>query len=234
MIKYLFFITLGIVVTACSSSFQFTSAYTNKVLENAGSDVTMDSLVAPFSRSLSKEMNQVIATSSKELAGGRPNSLLGNFVTDALIDFGKDSLSFQNEPVICIINAGGLRASLPQGNITIGDVFRLMPFDNEIVALKIDKNKLIGFIEYTKVSGGDPISGFNINKDSLIFTENALNSSYIWVITSDFLANGGDKMSFFQLPLERKDTKVLLRDYLIHYIESKKEIKVNEEQRIIK
>jgi hypothetical protein len=40
-------------------------------------------------------------------------------------------------------------------------------------------------------------------------------STHFWVITSDYLANGGDQMSFFQDAVERQNKKVLLREVFI-------------------
>ena len=48
---------------------------------------------------------------------------------------------------------------------------------------------------------------FDINKD-------------YWVVTSDYLANGGDSYTFFKNPKEKKVMNVLLRNVIINYCET--------------
>ena len=39
--------------------------------------------------------------------------------------------------------------------------------------------------------------------------------NYFWVITSNYLFNGGDTMNFFKDAVETVETKILIRDVLI-------------------
>ena len=58
------------------------------------------------------------------------------------------------------------------------------------------------------------------------------NTKYIWVITTDYLANGGDRMDFFQDAVERSDKKTLLRDVFIEEAKTQKNLIVSSENRI--
>ena len=40
-------------------------------------------------------------------------------------------------------------------------------------------------------------------------------STYFWIITSDYLMNGGDKMTFFEQKISSKMTDFLMRDALL-------------------
>ena len=60
----------------------------------------------------------------------RPESPLGNLMTDAVLDM--------NDADIAIHNIwGGIRAELPGGELTYGDVFRMFPFDNRVAVIEL-------------------------------------------------------------------------------------------------
>jgi 2',3'-cyclic-nucleotide 2'-phosphodiesterase (5'-nucleotidase family) len=56
-------------------------------------------------------------------------STLGNFVTDAMRAMAGSDVAFQN--------SGGLRADLAAGEVTMGDVYEVMPFDNTLVTMEL-------------------------------------------------------------------------------------------------
>ena len=75
--------------------------------------------------------------------------------------------------------------------------------------------------------------GLQINGDEVQLNGQSTTSfDYFWVITTDFLANGGDKMLFFQTAVEKKNTGVLLRDLLLQEVERSGKIEVQLEERI--
>jgi 2',3'-cyclic-nucleotide 2'-phosphodiesterase (5'-nucleotidase family) len=193
----------------------------------------MDSLIAPYRREMLREFGMVIGETTTDLVIGRPNSSLGFWLCDELIKKGKDSSFFQNEPLVAFINIGGLRADLPKGLITVGDIYKVMPFDNRMVFLKLSLDKIPEMEAYLKEKGGEPIGGFKLEKGKLVFPDNLANEKhYFWVVTSDFLANGGDNMLFFNNPLQRFDTNILFRDFIIDAVKKEKKITFYPEERI--
>lgn len=235
MIKYCIIIALGAGLLACSPHLNTGyNAERISVVSANGRDVEMDSLVAPYRRELAKEMNRVIGSVAQDLSPERPNSLLGQWVTDLTLQYGKDSLlaGQTDEPVICLLNTGGLRASLSKGPLTVGDIYKIMPFDNQIVALKLPVSQLSEMAKYITQSGGEPIAGCVLENGSIRFTQVEEEPTHFWVITSDFLANGGDKMLFLQKAIERKTKGVLLRDLLLIEASRQQKIDVIFEKRI--
>ncbi len=115
---------------------------------------------------------------------------------------------------ICLLNTGGLRSSFGAGKLTLADFYKLMPFDNRVVWLHLPVSKIPDIENYLKHSGGEPIANCSFKNGKLDIPSLLPNHQYIWVLTSDFLANGGDKMNFF-LGLEKEETPILLRDILI-------------------
>jgi 2',3'-cyclic-nucleotide 2'-phosphodiesterase (5'-nucleotidase family) len=217
----------GAGLIACSSLLQPTE--TDQLLRvdaSISNNTAIDSLIAPYSRLLAVEMNRIIGTSKSNLSVERPNSTLGAWACDVLVDYAVDSLGIPSNDCITLLNVGGLRASLSQGPITVGDVFKVMPFDNQIVAVKLDTTAMVEIVNYLRKSGGEPIAGFTIQNGKLITPEYFGNKGYFWVITTDFLANGGDNMLFFSKGIERKYRGTLIRNLFIISIEHEKLIGV--------
>ena len=84
---------------------------------------------------------------------------------------------------------------------------------------------------YLNKNGGEPIAGFKL-KEGKIQLNQLSDSPFVYVVTSDFLANGGDKMSFLMNPIEKMDYQMLIRDLLILQIRKNKTIFQMEEERI--
>jgi len=115
-----------------------------------------------------------------------------------------------------------------------------MPFDNELVVVELDAKDFEGLLEYLVSRGGEPFSGMNIviTENEKIINHTLLRKidfskgETIKVLTSDYLANGGDKMSFFK---DKKQTKlgIKLRDAIINYCLSKDTIASKLDGRLI-
>lgn len=87
---------------------------------------------------------------------------LGNLVADAMFAAGVDAAGVD----FALINAGGLRGDLPQGTLTYGDVFKVLPFDNSLTVIDIQGSELRRLIEIAQ-SGGhgiSPIAGLNVKR----------------------------------------------------------------------
>lgn len=232
------FIVMGAGLMACSSHYyKAYNADRIPVSPTIQKDAEIDSMIAPYRSALAVEMNRVIGEATLDLQVARPNSNLGQWVSDVLLAYGKDSLlkaKATDYPVIAIFNTGGIRSSLPKGNLTVGDVFKVMPFDNLIMALKLPVSQVPEIERYIRQTGGEPIAGCRIVHGELQKEDSTplASGEYVWVITSDFLANGGDKMLFFQAATEKIMTGVLLRDLLMREIERTHIVNEEVEERI--
>lgn len=189
-------------------------------------DSSIYKAIAPYKIAHDKKMTLVIAESEEALVKADVESTLGNFFCDAVISetkilLGKDS----NMLNVSVFNKGGLRNSLPKGNITVGNIFELMPFDNELVLLKLSGEQFNDMLNKIAEKGGIPVGGMTMvlkqTKPTDIFINKIpfdIHKDY-WVVTSDYLANGGDSYTFFKNALERKPLNILLRDVIINYCE---------------
>jgi len=122
-----------------------------------------------------------------------------------------------------LLNNGGLRASLPHGEITRGKIFELMPFENEMIVLELDGETTLELVNFIAEKGGMPVAGLTLvieNNKPQNITINGKpfdkNKTYK-VVTSDYLANGGDKLSMLNKRLNDKLTGIKIRDAIIEY-----------------
>jgi 2',3'-cyclic-nucleotide 2'-phosphodiesterase (5'-nucleotidase family) len=208
---------VAFLLASCSVQYNLQSHSESIYDVKAENDSTIIAMIAPYKIKIDSLMNDVLCISKVEMTKGGPESLLGNFVCDLCLQ------QYANLVDICVMNNGGLRSILPKGEITRGDIYKLMPFENELVILELDETSFVGLVDYLISRGGEPFSGMKIEKD---FTGH-LSADYpsainfnrgdkIRVLTSDYLANGGDKMWFFK-DKEQIKVGIKLRDAIINY-----------------
>ena len=192
----------------------------------APTDSTVIMTIRPYKIEMEKIMNEVLVFSKAPLLKGVPESSLGDFVSDAVLKKTNDKYkSADNFPVnICLLNNGGLRGQLPKGNITRGNAFELMPFENSIVVLTISAKKTKQLFEYIVESGGAPFAGARVIAKGKKITELKINGQPLdstktyKICTSDYLASGGDKYNFFKNPIKIDSLNYKLRDAIIDYM----------------
>ena len=226
----------ALVLQACApKKLAVKSIETNAVVLNqmSAEDKEFVDLINPYKIQIDKEMNQVLIVSNAAAMKGQPEGELGNLVADIILakanDYAKQKVD------VCMLNNGGLRSALPAGEITLGKVFELMPFENEMVVVTMDGKKMQQMFNYAAKEGGMPLAGataeikdtaaVNIKIGGEAFDENKTYK----VATSDYLAAGGDKMKFFKNPVAYEPMKKKIRDAIIEYMmdENKKGNKLN-------
>ena len=210
-----YYIYLGLLLLfSCTTTYSLQSSDSETIEIKASADSSALSIIAPYQKEIEAEMNEVLTYSKISLTKKGTESLLGNFVTDLCLNYANADM--------CVMNNGGLRTSIDKGPISRGKLYELMPFDNELVVLELNKKDYLGLLDYICKRGGEPFSGIYItmNKEGNVLSNswpvNFKNNEKVKVITSDYLANGGDKMSFFQ---NKKQYKVglKLRDAIIDH-----------------
>ncbi len=200
---------------ACSSHL-VVNGNSNKeaVSQNIIADSSLVSIIKPYKDSLDKRMNEVIAYSEEDFNVKRPASNLMNWVANALFVNQTKTVRL-SQPVVCLLNTGGIRSSIGKGNVTLGDLYKVMPFDNTVVWVELPIEVLPEIEAYLNKSGGEPMANLTLIEGKLSITSSPENPTHFWVITSDYLLNGGDKMTFFTKRTNVNETGKLLRNVLI-------------------
>ena len=175
----------------------------------------VDTLIAPYRRQLEGQMNEVLAYLLTNMQTGRPEGLLGNLIADITLS---RAVQEADVPVdACVINNGGLRVPWSRGEITLGLVYEVMPFDNEIVILRFSGEQVAQLANEIAARRGEPISGliFTIRDEGAADVRvggRPVGSRDYWIATSDYLANGGGGMPTLWEPAETRLTGVFIRD----------------------
>jgi len=193
-------------------------------IQNTQIDSLTESIVKTYRDSIKKDMSKLVGVTATALVKGKPESKLTNLVADVILKCAVDYCAKQQlniHPDAAYVNYGGLRASLPQGEITVGHMFELMPFENEIVMIKVSGEAIRMMAERIAARGGEGVSGLKLGiKNNAVGTltiggKGVDPAASYWLVTNDYIANGGDQMSMFILPLQKIETKAKIRDVLI-------------------
>ncbi|PIF06693.1 MAG: hypothetical protein CSA36_00415 [Draconibacterium sp.] len=233
--SHLLLITCFLIISACKTAIITTSVNTAniEVTNNISpTDSQLIKIYLPYKEALDKDMSRVISTSENEMVKEKPESNLTNFLADLLLEEGKFVVQQQGlniHPAVSYFNYGGIRTPLPRGPITVGKIYELMPFDNELVFVQITGKQLAGFFNGIAAKGGDAIGGArfviskkrakNITIDGTPINDN---SNY-WVVTNDYIAGGGDGMEVFKTNTGYVDSGLKIRDLIINYLEKKQQ-----------
>ncbi|MCB0401432.1 MAG: 5'-nucleotidase C-terminal domain-containing protein [Flavobacteriales bacterium] len=239
MKKLFTYLLIGITLAfwSCQSTVKYVDGFSSLSMDSTRveQDAALQ-LIAPYKTELDAEMNEVLVLAAEEFPKekGKAQTKLGNLVADLSLEVAQGM--YKDEIDFCLLNFGGLRTSLPQGEITRGKIYELMPFENELVVLTIKKDSLESLIRYLRNVGGQPISGnlqlhFDKNRKTITQTKDTSivqstdsvhynttgNPDEFIVLTSDYLAQGGDHMIFFGNPVKSEKIGIKLRDAIILY-----------------
>ena len=181
----------------------------------------LDSLLLPYQEFLSDSMAQPIAHVNEDLLKADANGKLGILMSKAMINRAENHL---DQKVDCaFMNRGGIRIPvLKAGPLALGRVYELMPFDNYLVVLEIPGDSLQKVLDVIALKGGWPAYGISYKIDNEGATDIKINGIPIngqqlyQVALSDYIANGGDKMTILK-QFEQKNTGLGLRDAFIEY-----------------
>lgn len=206
------------------------SCHQTRVIVMQSNDISVDAtiqenqqmqlFITPFRDSLMNSMNVVISYNKENIERNQPEGKLGNLTVDLLRNgvIERSILNHEKFPVIAILNNGGLRSPILAGDVTVGSIFQLMPFDNEVVYLRLPVAVLPPLHKVMLRKGGEPIAGAMIS-DSLIHMEykETMHLDSFWLVTSDYLAQGNDGFEVLK-EFEYQSAEILLRDLFLEEI----------------
>jgi 2',3'-cyclic-nucleotide 2'-phosphodiesterase (5'-nucleotidase family) len=230
-ITYTLLITCVLLFTSCKTHYSKASYEAENIMvaESLNSlDNEVVQIYLPYKNILEKDMNRVISFSENEMIKDKPESNLTNFLADLLLVEGKRvavEKGYAVEPDISFFNYGGIRTYLPEGEITVGNIFELMPFENEMVYLRLTGAQVAEFLNVVAQKGGDSVGGvrFVISDEKakqVKIAGNPLeNNKQYWLVTNDYVAAGGDDLEVFTRRLEYINSGEKIREVIIAYME---------------
>ena len=245
----LFFLSL-ISFTACKSAEEKTNTsyvtYDNAIIDSsAEQDTIVRNFIIPYKNHVDEEMSKILsyAPETMDKSQGVWETTIGNLLAESAMEM-VEPVFFQRTGKhidACMFNHGGIRTIIPQGNVSTRTAYEVMPFENEAVVLKLTANEINELAQYMiskKIP--HPLSNITIEIDEneaiqqVKINGKALEENrFYYILTSDYLANGGDEMYFFGKAQERMEMNYKLRNTLIDYFTKHDTLPVIKTPRVI-
>lgn len=150
---------------------------------------------------------------------------LGNWTADIMRERAKADLG--------VMNAGGLRAALQPGVVTVGSIYSIFPFENAVVTLDL-AGEVIQQILDRVVANGTPgalqYSGLSfLAKDKraidVLIAGLPLDPKRTYrVATIDYIAQGNDRNELFTKGTNYQPLGLLLRDAVLDHVKANPEV----------
>ena len=236
------FINLGLYLISCNSLVVDNTSFSR--IEIIGPDeIDISNQIQVYRDSINYKLDNVIGYSDNlytktDFNNINFNSSLGNLVAD-IIFIQSDSVfkKQENKQIDFVLqNHGGIRSSLLEGDIKLTDIYKILPFENEIVIIELPGEtvkEMISFLNQEK--NPHPFSGMSIKKNKILIQNRIIDSTKkYYLATNDYLLNGGDNMFFLS-----KNTKVYrlgysLRDAFIDYTKTNVKLTSKIDDRFLK
>lgn len=175
---------------------------------------------------------------------------MGDLVADAMLEKGRNI-----NAVITLVNGGAIRSSVPAGDISIGQIYEVLPFDNYMVSADVSGTQLIAALE-NGVSQVEGVKGRFLQVAGLRYKWDAaaapgkrivsvevktlegykpVNVDEIYrVVTTDFIVGGGDGFSDIKSAVNQINMGFPLTDVVSEYLNRYSPVNPQVEGRILR
>ena len=196
--------------------------------------------IAELGEPLDEIRNKVVAETAAAIEGDRAvcrvqECAVGNLVADAMLDRVKDQ-----GVTISIANSGGLRASIDAGEVTMGEVLTVLPFQNTLSTFEVSGQTVIdalenGVSQVEEVKGRFPqVAGLKFTWDASVAPNEGRISDVLvadgdnWVpidttatytlVSNNYVRGGGDGYKMFRDAANAYDFGPDLADVTAEYL----------------
>lgn len=227
-------ISLGL-LSSCNTEVSLDKIEAKRIEVNGSisSKEDIEAFISPYRKHVDSSLNAPISYSKEFYSkkNGELNTAIGNMMADAVMKQGGPVFESRTGKTLdfVLLNHGGIRSAISKGVITKRTAYEVMPFENEVVVVGMLGKKVEDLLNYLKYSKrAHPISKeleLILDKDYNISSATIRNKSIdpettYYVATSDYLYNGGDRMSFFQPNELFVELDYKIRNILIDYFEA--------------
>ena len=223
-----------------------------EVISATGEPITIDGSVNENSQIVARldELEKTITDLKETLVGNVSSSLngdravcrvqecdMGNMITDAMRAAG-----MEKGYSIALANSGGIRASLDAGQVTLGEIMTILPFQNTMSTFKVTGKQLLAAIEngvsqvedgsgrFPQVSGmrfsfdaskpaNERVTSIEIQESNGSFSALNLYGTY-GMVSNNFIRAGGDGYKMFRSATDIYDFGPDLADVVVDYIKA--------------
>ncbi len=200
-----------------------------EINESISGNSDIESFIKPYRENVRKNLDSVLAYAPETYSkrDGKLNTAIGNLMADIVLEQANPIFRSRTENTInmVLLNYGGIRASIPKGNVTARTAYQIMPFENSIVVVEMKGNHIKKLIEYLQKSQqAHPISGLKLTVDAnfdiakaLINNKEIKDEETYFVATNDYLYDGGSEMYFFKQGGKSYTLNYKIRNAMIDY-----------------
>jgi len=191
--------------------------------------------IAEAAKPLEEIRNRVVAETAEAIDGERGNCRaqecsMGNLVADAMLDRVKDQ-----GIDVAIANSGGLRASIDAGEVTMGEVLTVLPFQNTLSTFQVTGAQLIealenGVSQHEEGAGRFPqVAGMSFAFDPKAEAGSRISDVMVagepidlektyGAVSNNYVRNGGDGYAMFKDAANAYDYGPDLADVTAEYL----------------
>lgn len=203
-----------------------------EVVEDEGTKARIAELAVP----LDEIRNKVVAESAEPIDGERGNCRLrecqmGNLVADAMLARVKDQ-GIQ----VALANGGGLRASIDAGEVTMGEILTVLPFQNTLATFQVTGETLLAALEngvsevgedpagrFPQVAGMtytyDPAAEVGARVSDVMIDGAPLDLAAVYgVVSNNYVRTGGDGYDMFVDAMNPYDFGPNLEDVVAEFM----------------
>ena len=173
------------------------------------------------------DVKSVIGYSKEEMHRGYPESVLGNWFVDNLMAECEKRCGQKVD--LGIVNFGGIRINMPDGEILKDDILSMFPFKNGVVYLKVTGKEVRNILEYMAEAGFQEVGGVRCVVKGKKLVSATINGKEIdddavyGMATLSFLLNGGDGLFLGKNALEKIELDGYIYDIMLDVVRQAKE-----------
>lgn len=233
-----------LVISGCRTVRPLTAVHIQENISinaNLPEDPEFVKVIAPYKKELESKMNTKISYTSVDLTKQGDNSNLGNLLADFTLQGAEEWAKKNGKYSVdaAVINVGGIRSMIGKGDILTRHIYEVMPFENEIVIVKMSGKQLQGLYDYyIATQKNNPVAGLHIETNAgkpvkfQIGGKPVVPNQIYYIATSDYLSTGGDQMDFFKSG-EIISTGIKMRDLFLEKFAAVPQIQVPSDIRLI-
>lgn len=199
-----------LLLTSCRSHYEVAGIQRSRIVMDARYDRQPDAQAAeflkPYKHVVDSVMGPVVGESARYMTAVRPEGTLSNLLSDIMVWAAKD---YNETADFGVYNMGGVRADLPKGTITYGDVLDIAPFENKIAFTTLSGEAVTELFQQIASVGGEGVSHavrLVITQDGQLVSA-TINGEPVdpkreyRIATIDYLLGGTDKLDAFKKSL---------------------------------
>ena len=224
--EYLIWIILAVSLAACSQTGgqrQVTGVRTEAIKVDEALDAIQDTdylaRLAPYKEVVDREMNVKVGYAPDTFWVGAPECPLLNWLTDALWEAAKQVYPGRVDGAF--VNMGSVRGEWLPGDLTFGQIYTILPFENHLVVITLTGENLIELCDSIVSYGAQGLAGMRMTAvdgqlaDLSVGGKPVVPNKTYTLATSDYMTGGADHMTALTRYTKYWDSQLLIRDLYI-------------------